>query len=390
MSKRRWFGLTVVIVALAGCSVLPDKGLSGPADQAVTTGFSGHPRLRFGCYPTSTVGTEFLGPDVGKHGYHYEFWEKNGIVYTCRGGDIDITHLRITADWTAYLASVAYRTIMGNKPSFSYKLDVDRSHSTVRITYPPNWKQMSQQERSAVAKDVAMAIGPYGTFTVATWHEILTWFGFRCIGLVTEFPSAFSWEDSYSNLLGTIIARRALQDSEHPYNEAVTIAIDQEMQHLGIQSAKTAREASQRVKGQWFTGSVLFFVDIRKRNIDIGLDDGLITPTLLPGVSECPDAQPVSYPVPTLDAVAQRGFGVTIEIRPREWERDKIFQALYGDRRDRVINPVTDIPRLMEYIRKDGIEHYHYMMDPEPVSRPQQRRQESQPSEQHLAVSDDT
>jgi len=45
-----------------------------------------------------------------------------------------------------------------------------------------------------------------------------------------------------------------------------------------------------------------------------------------------------------------------------------------------VINPVTDIPRLMEYIRTDGIEHYHYMMDPEPVSRPQQGRQESQPS----------
>jgi hypothetical protein len=362
--KGRWLGLCLPLAVLAGCQVIPDKGLSCPADQVIETGFNSHPRIRFGCYPSSTVGTSFVGPNLGRHGYHYRPLEKDGIAYTCRGGDIDIIHLRIAADWTAYLASKAYKTIMDGKPGFSYKLAVDRSHSTVRITYPPNWDQMSAQERSAAAKDVALALGPYLSFTVTTWHEILTWFGFRCIGLPTEFPSAFSWEDSYSNLLGTVVAVHALQDGEHPYNEAVKIAIDREMEGLGIQSAEVARQASERVKGTWFTGSVLFFVDIMKRNLDVGLDDGRVTPTLLPGVSECPDAEPVSYPVPTLDALSRHGFSAAVEIRPKEWERGKIFEVLFGDRRDRPIDPAVHIPRLMEYIRRDAVEHYHYLVDP--------------------------
>jgi hypothetical protein len=363
----RWLGLGLLVVVLAGCQVIPDKGLSCPANQVVSTGFNTHPRIRFGCYPSSTIGTDFVGPNLGKHGYYYQFSEKDGIAYTCRGGDIDIIHLRIAADWTAYLASKAYKTIMSNKSAFSYKLAVDRSRSTVRLTYPPNWDQMSQEERAAAAEDVALALGPYLTFTMTTWHEILTWFGFRCIGLPTEFPSAFSWEDSYSNLLGTVVAVRALQDGEHTYNKAVEIAINQEMERLGIQSARVAKQASERVKGTWFTGSVLFFVDIMKRNFDIGLDDGLVTPTLLPGVSSCPGAEPASCPVPTLDALSRHGFSTTVEIRPKEWERGQIFQVLFGDRHDRPVNPATDIPRLMEYIRRDAVERYHYLVDPEPV-----------------------
>ena len=55
-------------------------------------------------------------------------------------------------------------------------------------------------------------------------HEILTWHGFRCVGFLPEFLSAFSWEDSFSNLLGTVVASKALRDTEHPYDEAMTIA----------------------------------------------------------------------------------------------------------------------------------------------------------------------
>ena len=45
------------------------------------------PRLRPGCYPTSTIGAPFVNPEkLGRHGYRFSLSEKNGIVYTCRGG----------------------------------------------------------------------------------------------------------------------------------------------------------------------------------------------------------------------------------------------------------------------------------------------------------------
>ena len=362
--KMKWISISLILIVLTGCRVLPDKGLSRPANEVISTGFSSPPRIRFGAYPTSTLGTFFIGPNLGKHGYHVPLGEKNGIAYTCRAGHVDIIHVRIAADWTAYLAAETYKTLMSGKPGFSYKLAVDRSRNYVTLSYPPDWDRLSRTEQSAAAGEAAMALGPYLAFTMTTWHEILTWFGFRCIGLATEFPSAFSWEDSFSNLLGTVVAVRALQDTRHPYNEAIEIAMDEEMEKLGILPAKVAKDASQRVKGDWFTGSALFFVDIKKRNFDVGLDDGYITPTLLPGVTECPNAEPASYPVPTLDVLTRHGFTVKLQTRSREWERDKIFVVLFGNPRDRLVEPMIHIPRLIEYARQNAIDQYGYMVEP--------------------------
>jgi len=359
----RWASLFLLATAPLGCRVLPDKALSVPSSEVMATGFSGPPKIRFGTYPTATVGTFFLGPNLGRHGYRLQPGEKNGVSYTCRGGHIDIIHVRIAADWTAYLATETFQTLMSGKPGFSYKLAVDRSHNYVSFTYPPDWDRLSHVEREATAREMALAIGPYLSYTMTTWHEILTWFGFRCIGVATEFPSAFSWEDSYSNLIGTRVAVRALQDTRHRYNEAIEIAIDEEMKALGIQPAGVARRATERVKGEWFTGSVLFFVNIKKRNFDVGLDDGYVTPTLLPGPIGCPTAAPLSYPAPTLHEVSRRGFSVQIETRSKEWERDKIFWVLFGDRRDRRVQPIIHIPLLMEHVRRDAVARYNYMTE---------------------------
>jgi len=362
--KIQWTSFFLCSILLTGCQVFPDKGLSRPASEVISTGFAGAPRIRFGCYPSSTLGTFFLGPNMGKHGYYFQPGEKNGIAYTCQAGHIDIIHVRIAADWTAYLAAQTYKTLMSGEDGFSYKLKVDRSRNYITFSYPPNWDRMSQEERETAARDVAMALGPYLAFTMTTWHEILTWFGFKCIGLATEFPSAFSWEDSFSNLLGTVVAVRALQDTQHRYNEAIAIALDEEMKKLGVMPADVARRASQRVKGNWFTGSTLFFVDIKMRNFDVGIDDGHISPTLLPGVTQCAIAAPLSYPVPTLDALAQHGFAIKLQTRCREWERGKIFQVLFGDRRDRRVEPIVHIPPLMEYVRQNAITQYGYMVEP--------------------------
>jgi len=351
-------GLLSLMPVIAGCRVLPDKALSYPADQVVSRGFSGPPRVRFGSYPSSNIGTFFQGPNLGSHGYCLRLSEKDGIAYTCRGGHIDVIHVRIAADWTAYLAATAYQHLMNRETSFSCKLAVDRSRSFVTLTYPENWDCLSKDRQAAIAYEVALAMGPYLTFMMTTWHEMITWYGFKCIGPLPEFPSAFSWEDSYSNLLGTIIAVHALQDSEHKYNDAVKIAIDREMQKLGIQPARVAKQASESVRGKWFTGRILFLVNMKKRNFDIGLENGCVTPTLVPDLSACPDAEPMPYPVPKLDVLSQYGFSVKLEIEPHEWERGKILRVVYGNGPQKRIIPEQHFPIIMDAIRREAAVMY--------------------------------
>ena len=370
MSRMLWrlcfVSLLSVMPVAVGCRVLPDKALSCPADQAVYCGFSGPPRVRFGSYPSSNIGTFFKGPDLGTHGYCFRLSEKDGIAYTCRGGHIDVIHVRITADWTAYLTAIAYRHLMDHETSFSCKLAVDRSRSFVTLTYPENWGSLSKVEQMTIAREVAGAIGPYLAFTMTTWHEMITWYGFKCIGPFPEYPSAFSWEDSYSNLLGTIIGARALQDSEHKYDEAVKIALDQEMQKLGIQPARVAKQASESVRGKWFTGNIIFHVDMKKRNFDIGLTNGYITPTLVPELSACPDAEPMPYPVPTLEALAQHGFSMKLEIEPHEWERGRLLRIVYGDKPQKRIIPEEHFAIIMDAIRHEAAAKYGPEYEPGP------------------------
>ena len=218
-------GVLLGTLMLGGCGVLGDAATSGPADQAIYKGFSDSPRIRYGTYPCAVIGTPYLGRELGPHAYHWSPFEKDGIVYTCGAGHVDIIHVRIAADWTAYLIAESYKHLMKGDSQFSYKLAVDRSRNFVHIAYPKGWGSMPAKTRSAVAREIAFAMGPYLTYTTVTWHEMLTWYGFKCIGLPVEFASAFSWEDSYSNLLGTILEklgdRRAAADQ---YRAALSLA----------------------------------------------------------------------------------------------------------------------------------------------------------------------
>jgi hypothetical protein len=313
------------------------------------------------------VGTRFLDPaDLGPHAYRFNFWEKNGIVYTCKAGHVDIAHLRIGADWTAYLAAKTFECLMQDDTGFSFRLSVEPSRYFVRIMYPANWQDQPQEDKERIARDVSIKLGQYLAFSATTWHEILTWFGYRCIGVIPEFPSAFSWEDSFSNLLGTRLAASILQDPEADFDKEMTLAIDRELERLGAQSRHTARWAAEKMRGQWFSGQLLFLVDTKRRNLDIGLDDGRVSPTIVPDLSECKGAEVQSYPVPDLDFLSEYGFSVRLEIEPREWEKNKILRAAYPDGQNagRRLEPAIHFARLMYHIQQDAVENHHYSIDP--------------------------
>jgi hypothetical protein len=325
-------GIVAGITFLSGCSL------------------SGTPRLRLGSYATSTPGTNFIDANsLGRHSYSSFLFENNGIAYTCRGGDIDIAHVRIGADNTRYLYYKIRKKLLNSDSNIQFKLNVEPSTYFVTLQYPPNWEGLTKKEKKQIADELALEMSQYFTFTMTTWHEVLTWFGYKCMAIVPEQPSAFSWEDIYSNLVGIRIGAQAILDDDHSYNKAVTLGIKKELENLGVQPSHTAWAASEKMRGKWFDGTLL--VDMKERNFDIGLDDGLVTPTLVPGV--CEGAEPQSYPVPTLDKFHKAGFSMDFELEPKEFESGRILKIIYpnGDG-GKKIQPIKHIPLVLDYIKK--------------------------------------
>ena len=353
-SAHRFAILVALLVAaflLTGC---------GRPPNLVDEHGVGRPRPRTGRYATATVGgATYLDLDeAGTHCYYTcGSLERNGIVYTCRAGHIDLAHVRKSADWTAYAAEKTLAVIEQGQTQFSLKVS-DPVRYFVTLRYPCDWSERPPEDRAQIAREAAIALGQYLGFSTSAWHEIITWFGYRNVLLYPEFPSAFSWEDSFSDLLGSHLGAAALRDTEHPYNKAMTLVLRNELEMLGAQPKEVAMKASRQVEGNWYVSGFLFLVQMNKRNLDLGVDDGYITPWIVRDLEECPDAEPLSYPVPSLTTLCKLGFAVTVEIEPGGLEKSKILQVAYPDpnqRTDRIV-PELHFRPIMEHIRWEAIE----------------------------------
>ena len=316
------------------------------------------PRARIACLPSATAGTRYPDPfALGGHSYENPgLWERNGIVYTCRGGHIDITHVRKFTDWTAYLAYRVRAAILAHRTALSFRM-LEPSAYYVQIEYPENWEQLPANLKDETATEVSIGLGSYLAYTVSVWHEMLTWFGYKGAGFYPEYVSSFSWEDCYSNALGCRIAEAALRDPDQEFNQAATRLLNSELARLGVQPEPAAFVAGKAVHGNWFTGNY-FWYHMVKRNFDIGLDDGSITPWLAPGMSACGVSQAVDCPILTLASLKPLGFAVRFEIEPREWERKEILRIVAGDVRKDRIEPARHFGPILDYIRAQAVARY--------------------------------
>ena len=337
------------------------KGIAGIGLVILASGCAlDAPKIRMGTLPTPPPGPRFSNPnDLGKHSYYFNPFETNGIVYTCKAGHIDLTHVRWCADYTRYFVKKTRNTLMKKGKGFSVNLTLELSTHKVKFGYPKDWDSISQKDKEKIATEIAFEVGPYLAFNTTLWHEILTWFGVHFMGFEPEFNSSFSWEDLYSNLLGTKLGVDALKDTDHKYDTAMTLAIDRELRKLGVQSRSTAIDAAERMRGKWFTGYLN--VNTIRKNIDIGLDDGYVSPVLVPGI--CSGAEPELLPVPAIDILSKYGFSMKYEIHPREWEKGKIFKVVYPNGKKADIQPDKHFPIIMAYIRKQAVEKYSYDID---------------------------
>ena len=334
----------VLLLVLSGCNVTPN--------------------IRRGSLATTTIGIPlihprppFLNPDkLGSHSYFPNPFEKNGIVYTCDGGHIDISHVRANADDTRYLVKKIRECLLNNKKKFTYYLAFEQSRHILEFTYPDNWSQLSKEEREKIANELSLEAGEYVTFYTTLWHEFMSWFGVRFAIIDPQFNSAFSWEDVYSNILGIKIGIEALKDTKHNYNKAVTIAINDKLRMLRVLPRKKAIELTKTMKGKWFKGT--FVPDMLRRNTDIGTDDGFVSPVLIPGA--CKDAQAKPIEVPKIEKMTAYGFSMKYKIIPVYLEGNKVLKIAHPEGKVKSIEPIKDYPKIIDYINKQAVEKYHY------------------------------
>ncbi|HAH25098.1 MAG TPA: hypothetical protein DCL77_15300 [Prolixibacteraceae bacterium] len=185
---------------------------------------------------TETTSLEKIGP----HHYLGDAGEGNGIIYSRRGGFIDMAHLRDQSDWTAYL----YTQLLENRTNgtLSLILGYEGGEKTLHVSIP---SKMNNTDLIYLAGKIA--------YDLSVWHEIATWFGASSIPFVPERYSSFSIEDPYSNLLGVSIGIKALQ-SELPYEKAVTAIIKETLKNLdAVQNEAETFLAMEDVRDIWWT-----------------------------------------------------------------------------------------------------------------------------------------
>jgi hypothetical protein len=238
--------------------------------------------------------------------------ERNGLVYTCRGGFVDTAHVRDYIDWGLFISIQVARGLLLEE-SIEVVLPDEGGRRRILL--------------GAVDPDVIRRVGPrrltvwlseWITWKMSIWHEIATWFGFASVPGFSEEASAFSPEDLYSNAIGVrllpaIIYRGAVR-SEYDFNGSVGQWLRQILEYLEPVPKEVGSEAVRAVDKLWWD-SAARLPDKRlvlRRNMDF---EGAINPWLVPASrmpaslrEACGDA-PEPQVISARDAYGDVSFG---------------------------------------------------------------------------------
>ena len=314
----------------------------------ITAGCGG-PRARWGFTPLEKYGDP---NGLGTHSYNFSGSEGYGVLYTLRGGSIDPDHVRGVADLTRWTYIRGKATIEKGNRRFSVGPGLEMTTNKVEIEYPDNWDNLARAEKKRIAHEAALIIAPVVSYNCSIWHEMITWKGTHFMLIEPEHNSAFSWDDLYSNMVGVELAMQAINDghiSVSDYNRAMTALIAEELQTLKVVSRAKAIEIIESVRSTWHGDGKLM-----KRNMDIGYDDGIITPMIIPGYCEEP---PVPRTIPTFAGLDELGIKVKYTIRSAYYENFEL-KKIAGTKSD--VEPIKHYPTIMENIKQEAIDKYGY------------------------------
>ncbi len=209
---------------------------------------------------SNTVGIDDIGPHIHNASQFTKrvderkgkkSTENNGIVYTLRGGFIDLAHVRDTADNTF---SLFYNIYQHLGEAFTIELPAELGER--KITFSEvDLSHLSSQDR----KFVSIQLAAYYAFKMAAGHEISQWHGYESVPMFSELVSAYSPEDLFSNMLGAKLAANLLVDdlarSSDDFNRHMTLWLDQALRYLGAVTKEQTALAFEAVDGLWWDSS---------------------------------------------------------------------------------------------------------------------------------------
>ena len=310
----------------------------------------GGPRARWGFTPLEKYGDP---NQLGTHSYNFSGSEGYGVLYTLRGGSVDPDHVRGIADLTRWTYIRAKATIEKGNHSFSVSPAFEMTTNKIKIEYPDDWDTLAKSEKKRIAHAAALIIAPVVSYNCSIWHEMITWKGTHFMLIEPEHNSAFSWDDLYSNMVGVDLAMQAINDgniSVPDYDRAMTALIDEELERLQVVPRAKAIEIIESVRGTWHNGKGKLMM----RNMDIGYDNGFITPMIVPGYCKEP---PIPRTIPTFAGLEELGIKVKYTISSVYYENFEL-KKIAGTKT--AVEPIKHYPTIMKNIEQEAVDKYGY------------------------------
>lgn len=286
----------------------------------------------------------FVNPNT--IGTHKGMSEGQGMLYTLRGGHIDLAHVRGPADQTKKAYDRAYSCIVNGNRSFTVQPAWERITNRVEFEFPANWENKPPADRQRIAREIALKVAPLVGYNSSLYHEMLTWKGAKFFLIEPEFKSSFSWEDLYSNIMGAWVAVRAIE-AGGDFDETFTRLLDRELAMLQVVSKGKAEQITRSVKGKWYTSA-----SVIKKNMDSYLDED-VSPCIVPGYTT---AAPVTYPLPNLKGIEPYGIKVTYTVNSLFLENEEL-KRIAGT--SSALQPLKDFKPIMQNCQREGVERYH-------------------------------
>jgi hypothetical protein len=349
------WGVALLALLLGGCRAAATMHVNGAYQPVPPEGihfgkYEQTPKPRMGCLPWTGPFTLFATADpnhLGHHAYDNQTGAPEadrGILYTTRGGFIDIAHTRKSVDLCKHVAVRAEFALMNDWTAFQVK-SLEPSVYVIRLEYPPFWASLPPAEKKALAHELAIRIGQRVAMLIVTWHETLTWFGYQSTPIVSERPSAFTWDDTGAHAFGVMVGGRALHDSRD-WDDAVTDTINSALAELGVVTPSECLQAIDRVKGIWWSD----FGPL-KRQIELGWNGEGVQAWLVPGYASGKGATPFRYMLPQLNDVMGRNFSglLHVEISPNVWQTESMRAVVPG--KPERIDVDRDLPFILEHMR---------------------------------------
>lgn len=315
-----------------------------------------------------TVANVISAEDLGHHEYDNGFItlandgrgidpEKNGLVYTCRGGFVDTAHVRDNADLTLYVGLRIAQAIPAGA-TIAMPGDGAARHVVVR-PIPP--EAIARQGRLAVAAVLAQWV----VYQLSIWHEIASWYGVESVPGFSERVSAFTPEDRYSNAIGIKVGAALLEGeglrSRDDYNRSMDAWIAGALRRLDPVSRPNGRLAMGALDGLWWTSEKVLpdWTLVMKRNLGIAMPlapwriEDALPPAEVPEAvrTACKNAgPPLALSIPDGLGPLHIPDIVTVELEPDKRAAEKGFP--FPDPMTRKLTS-ADFPSVLKVMRDE-------------------------------------